>query len=113
VTRIGPRSRLTILAAAKNGNNEGGDDDEVDRSFDEFLDTPFYDPDRVLENEDSSETSKRIANWIKGDYETAETLIAGTFFVVLIIIAQEIVRMQMYGDSYVPFSNHGGGGKLF
>ena len=117
-------------------------------SVDEFLDTPFFDPDQYLDDnkinardnnnnnnkmasdgdeEDASSDDNnnnddglvtKFARLVKEDYELAETLFVGTFFVVLIIGTQELLRMQLYGDSYVPFLPHpssagGNGGKLF
>ena len=121
-------------------------------SVDEFLDTPFFDPDQYLDDDneinasssknskidskglngdedigDSSSTNNnddglvtKFARLVKEDYELAETLFVGTFFVILIIGTQELLRMQLYGDSYVPFlphpSSYGGGsngGRLF
>jgi hypothetical protein len=57
----------------------------------------------------------KFAKLVKQDYELAETLFVGTFFVVLIIITQELLRMQLYGDTYIPFMGGDGvrGGKLF
>jgi hypothetical protein len=86
--------------------------DEED--IDAFLDKPFYDPDKVLEDEDSSEESKKFARFVKNDYETAEALLAGAFFVVLVVISQELLRMQIHGAHYEPFTSGGGvGGRLF
>jgi hypothetical protein len=86
--------------------------DEED--IDNFLDTPFYDPDRVLDDEESSEASKKFAMFVKNDYETAEALLAGAFFVVLVVVAQELLRHHIYGSSYVPFTSVGSvGGRLF
>ena len=86
--------------------------DEED--IDNFLDTPFYDPDKVLEDEESSESSKKFAMFVKNDYETAEALLAGAFFVVLVVVAQELLRHHIYGNSYVPFTSGGSvGGRLF
>jgi hypothetical protein len=86
--------------------------DEED--IDNFLDTPFYDPDRVLDDEESSEASKKFAMFVKNDYETAEALLAGAFFVVLVVVAQELLRHHIYGSSYVPFTSVGSvAGRLF
>jgi len=92
-------------------DDDGGDGGEEGRDpLDRFLDTPFYDPDRVLDDDESSEASKRFARFVKSDYETAESLIAGGFFLILIVLSQELVRMQVYGSDYVPFVGGGGGG---
>jgi hypothetical protein len=86
--------------------------DEED--IDTFLDTPFYDPDKVLEDEESSESSKRFAMFVKNDYQTAEALLAGAFFVVLVVVAQELLRLHVHGGNYVPFTSGGSvGGRLF
>jgi hypothetical protein len=88
--------------------------DEED--IDAFLDTPFYDPDKVLEDESSSEPSKRFARFVKGDYETAEAVLSGAFFFVMVVVSQELLRMHLHGPSYVPFAPGGagpGGGMLF
>jgi hypothetical protein len=86
------------------------DEDDVDT----FLDTPFYDPDKVLEDKESSEPSKRFAMFVKNDYETAEALLAGAFFVVLVVVAQELLRLHIQGGNYVPFTSGGSvGGRLF
>ena len=77
---------------------------------DAFLDKPFFDPDDFDENDTS--LLGKFANLVKADYELAETLYVGLIFVVLIIVTQEILRMQLYGDGYSPFVK-GGGGKLF
>ena len=88
------------------------DDDDIDA----FLDAPLYDPDRVLDDERSSETAKRFARFVKNDYETAEAILAGLFFAVLVVIGQELLRHHIHGAQYVPFSSTGGsssGGGLF
>jgi hypothetical protein len=75
-----------------------------EEDIDAFLDSPFYDPDKVLEDEDSSESSKRFARFVKNDYETAEALLSGAFFVILVIVSQELLRMHIYGSEYAPFT---------
>lgn len=82
------------------------ENNELDQDFDldAFLDTPFFDPDQVLKDENSSPLLRRIASFVQQDYETAEAVMAGAFFVILIIFSQEVLRMQFYGDNYVPFA---------
>lgn len=84
------------------------DQDDVD----DFLDTPFYDPDTVLEDEESSDLSRKFASFVKNNADTAEALIAGLYLSILVIVSQELLRMQLYGDDYVPFAKGGGGGFL-
>ena len=81
--------------------------------MDEFLDTPFFDPDRVLEDETSSPWLKRLASFVVDDYERAEAVLTGAFFVLLIIVAQEVLRMQLYGENYEPFARSVPPGSLF
>lgn len=76
-------------------NTKGSFQDKVDA----FLDTPFFDPKK------SGSLLKWFADLVESDYELAETLYAGLFFVFLVIGAQELLRMQMYGDAYVPFQH--------
>ena len=111
------RSALIPLTAARNNEDQDSkdsddpsNDEHSDRqSLDDFLDTPFYDPQQVLEDENSSDLSKKFANFVTGDYETAEAVLVGAYFVVLVIVTQELLRMQLYGDQYVPFSRGGNG----
>ena len=95
-------------------------------SLDEILDTQFFDPDKVLQEQEQEVGSNRnnpilrwYANLLKDDYELAETLYVGVFCAMLVVITQEVLRMTMYGDNYVPFVRGGAngisgtGGKLF
>jgi len=105
-----------------NSNNAKNDsDNDTPASLDEFLDRPLFDPDSILDEtgEPLKENANPISVWfarlVRNDYELAETLYAGIFFVVLLVITQEVLRMQMYGDNYVPFVAGGAKmtGKLF
>ena len=100
------------VAASIRWNSNNQDNDNQNDDLDNFLDKPFFDPD---EFEDKEGTLGWFARLVKNDYELAETLFVGTFFVVLLIVTQEVLRMQLYGDNYVPFLKGGatGGGKLF
>jgi hypothetical protein len=94
-------------------NNKCNDLD-IDDSIDRFLDTPFYNPDTVLNDPKSSQLERKFANFIKNDYYTAEALLAGLFFVILVIATQEILRIQLFGfENYVPFSKGTPFGRLF
>ena len=95
------RSRLRPPSLVRPRGVNQNDDDES--RLDKFLDTPFFDPSEIGEDSPLS----RFANLVETDYETAETLFAGSFFVVLVIISQELLRMQLHGDAYVPFMNGG------
>lgn len=102
----------------KNEETDNRDDDEEEnktkepKSLEEFLDQPFFDPDAY--SEDDSSVLGRLASFVKNDYELAETIYVGLIFVVLVIVSQELLRMQLYGDQYFPFKSSGAmGGKLF
>jgi hypothetical protein len=87
-------------------------DEEFD--IDVFLDTPFFDPQQILDDETSNSMLRRLASFIQNDYETAEIVMAGIMFVVLIIASQEMLRIQYYGwDNYVPFTKGINPGRLF
>lgn len=95
-------------------HGKGGNDIDDNASLESLLDTPFYDPDQVLNDPHSSPLSKQFANFVKTDYITAETLLAGTFFLVLVILSQELLRIQFYGwENYVPFTKGILPGRLF
>jgi hypothetical protein len=96
--------RITQLL---NNNNNEDDNNELD----DFLDQSYFDPEQ-FDDEDQGPLAW-FANLVKSDYELAETLYVGTFFVILVIITQELLRMQLYGDRYIPFTKLGSGANLF
>jgi hypothetical protein len=118
----GSINRPTILFAYQpdrddndhdNSSSNNADIDVAD-AIDNFLDTPFYNPDTVLDDESSSTFAKRFANFVKNDYYTAEGLFVGLFFVILVIVSQEILRIQLNGfENYVPFSKGTPFGRMF
>lgn len=86
-------------------------DDNEDTLVDKintFLDTPFFDPENVV---DDGTPMGRFKSWfasiVQNDYEYAETLYAGGFLAFMVWISQELLRMQVYGDNYVPFKPGG------
>lgn len=105
VAFLEPRYRLRHFKRSPQANQESPTEDD-ESQMNKFLDTPFFDPSQV--NDDSP--LRGFANLVENDYETAEVLFAGSFFVVLILITQELLRMQLHGDSYVSLL-HGSGGK--
>jgi hypothetical protein len=103
----------SLLNANNNGNKKQTDGD-LDNPIDKFLDTPFYDPDTVLDDPDSSLLEKKFAKFVKNDYYTAEGLLVGIFLVILVILSQEVLRIQLYSfENYVPFSRGTPFGRLF
>jgi len=82
------------------------------KSWDEMLDQQFFDPSKVTEND--SLPVRWFAKLVKNDYNVAETIFAGTFIFVLVVVSQELLRMQLYGmDGYVPFQGGVRPGQLF
>jgi hypothetical protein len=83
---------------------------------DAFLDRPFFNPDEYIfdnnnnnndkmkNNNDNDSILTKFAKLVKSDYELAETIYVGLIFVLLIILSQELLRMQLYGESYIPFA---------
>lgn len=108
---------MPLFLSQKNNSNDPNEKDNktMDEKIDKILDTPFFDPDEILDNDANNGGNGRsdnpltwFANLVKNDYETAEALYAGVFFGVMVILGQELLRMYMYGDGYIPFQ----GGKL-
>ena len=70
-----------------------------------FLDTEFFNPEDVPEKS----PLRWFADLVQNDYATAEALYASFFIAGMVLLSQELVRLQMYGDQYVPFKKLGGG----
>lgn len=91
---------------AKNDNHGSDQNDssnkDASEQLDDWLDTPFFDPMAYDEHDDST-WQARLANFVKNDYNLAELLFAGTFIAFMLIVSQELFRMQLYGADYVPF----------
>ena len=108
---VGPHVNLvprsgTSLKAQNDENKDSDQDKNIAERIDEFLDRPF------INLEDDENESNWFANLIKNDYDLAEALFTSGFLTAMVILSQELLRMQMYGDNYIPFHS-GGGGKLF
>jgi hypothetical protein len=81
--------------------------------LDTFLDTPFFDPDQIANDETSPPILRKFAQFVQNDYPTAEAILTGIFLAMLILVGQELVRMQIYGENYVPFTKGVQPGSLF
>lgn len=106
-----PWKTSTLFPGDDSNNN---DENESPASIDEILDKPFFDPDAFDDDDDS--ILGKLAAFVKSDYELAETIYVGIIFVIMVIVSQELLRMQIYGDSYVPFHSSGSpanSGRLF
>ena len=84
--------------------NIDSDDASLQETMDGFLDQQFFDPSRK-----DNGSFQWFADLVESNYETAEALYVGTFFVILVVITQELLRMQLYGDAYAPFTKPGSG----
>jgi hypothetical protein len=114
-----PASATKLYASDQKNNADDDSDQKADskslqESIDFFLDRPFFDPDKVLDNQ-TKEIRERpersinplvwFANLVKNDYQTAEALYAAGFISIMVVIAQELLRIVKYGDAYHPFLN--------
>lgn len=102
----------TILQA--NGNGDKESEKSMQEKFDDLIDTPFFDPDALLESQ-SQEVQENptsslnplvwFAGLVKNDYQTAEALFAAGFISMMVVLGQEMLRFAKYGDAYRPFEN--------
>jgi hypothetical protein len=82
------------------------DSRSFEEKMDNFLDQEFFNPSSV----DQKSPLKWFANLVERDYETAEALYASLIIVLLVVVSQELLRMQIIGlDHYVPFTRISGG----
>lgn len=103
---------LLRMAGSGDGNGDGerdGDDDlKKTKTLEDLLDTPFFDPDKILDesNDENVDFSPKtwFANLVKNDYVTAEALFVAIYFAVLVVLAQELLRWNLNGGDYVLFS---------
>jgi hypothetical protein len=118
------RRRPSVLQRRLLSNAKKDDDDDLatmttlEERFQAFLDTPFYDPDAVLEslrrrrpenNEEEGgsqqeldwfqQMNEKFASFVTNDYETAEAALVGIYVFVLVILTQQLVRATMYPSS--------------
>ena len=102
-----------LLFMSNNDRNENDENVQINlnEKINQFLDSPFFDPDELLENGNDGTPIGRFQTWfatlLQADYEFAETLYVGLLFSFLVWITQELLRMQLYGDNYVPFTPGG------
>lgn len=101
--KTGNRERSFLLFAQDDDNRE--DDKDAAEQLDDWLDKPFFDPTEYDENDDST-WQARLATFVKSDYDVAELVYAGTFLAFMLVVSQELFRMQLYGADYVPFTSN-------
>jgi hypothetical protein len=104
-------ARTTFLFGEQGGRDQDSEGEEDEMTLDELLDSPFFDPDAVTK--DDPAPIRWFADLVKNDYAAAETLYAGALFVALVVLSQELLRMQIYGEGYVPFQAGVKPGQLF
>lgn len=95
------------LEAVTDNNNNNKKEDEVgfEEKMNGMLDRQFFNPENVPEDS----PLRWFADLVQNDYATAEALYASFFIAGMVLIGQELVRMQFYGDQYVPFQKLGNG----
>jgi len=96
-----------------NGNTKykNKEKDEDKTTLDDLLDKPFFFPDQVQENDPLP--VRWFANLVQNDYNLAEGLYVGLIFLVMVVVSQELLRMEIYGANYVPFQAGVKPGQLF
>lgn len=104
---------VRLSSKSNDDNKEELFEEESNFDWDEFLDRPFFEPDKVLEDKSSNPLLRRFASFVIDDYGKAEAMLSAIFFVFLIVVAQEALRMQLYGGNYEPFSSSVLPGNLF
>ena len=81
--------------SSKINNQEDNDNDlPVLTRINNFLNQPFFDPEKY--DDDDNSFFGKFARLIKNDYEFFETVYVGCFFIILIIITQDVLRAQMH-----------------
>uniref|UniRef100_A0A7S3L595 Uncharacterized protein n=1 Tax=Amphora coffeiformis TaxID=265554 RepID=A0A7S3L595_9STRA len=75
------------------------DEATFEEKMEKFLDTEWFNPKDVKEGS----PLKWFADLVENDYATAEALYTSFFIAFMVLITQELVRMQVYGVNYVPF----------
>ncbi|OEU06400.1 hypothetical protein FRACYDRAFT_254725 [Fragilariopsis cylindrus CCMP1102] len=79
-------------------NNEADNDNDNDlpvlTRINNFLNQSFFDPEKY--DDDDNSFFGKFARLIKNDYEFFETIYVGCFFIILIIITQDVLRAQMH-----------------
>jgi len=80
-------------------------DHDDEGALDDFLDTPFFDPDAF--DEDDTSFLGKFATFVKKDYELFEAIFVACFFLLLISIAKDLLRAQMVAQGIVA------AGKMF
>jgi len=95
----------------KHNNDEGLD---LEGRINVFLDTPIFDPDEeIREGEIFSPLRSWFSSLVKNDYAFAESLYVGFIFFVLVVFSQELLRMKIYGENYIPFTRGSTSGGLW
>jgi len=95
----------------KHNRDEGLD---LEGKINAFLDTPIFDPDEeVRDGEIFSPLKSWFSSLVKNDYAFAESLYVGFIFFVLVVFSQELLRMKIYGENYIPFTRGSTSGGLW
>ena len=88
------RGKSKSNSKINNQDDNDNNDLPVLTRINNFLNQSFFDPDQY--DEDDNSFFGKFARLIKNDYEFFETIYVGCFFIILIIITQDVLRAQMH-----------------
>eukprot|EP00751_Fragilariopsis_kerguelensis_P031398 CAMPEP_0170912460 /NCGR_PEP_ID=MMETSP0735-20130129/4355_1 /TAXON_ID=186038 /ORGANISM="Fragilariopsis kerguelensis, Strain L26-C5" /LENGTH=336 /DNA_ID=CAMNT_0011309661 /DNA_START=119 /DNA_END=1129 /DNA_ORIENTATION=- len=77
--------------------------DRVDALFDQ----PFFDPNQY--DDDDTSLIGKLASLVKSDPDLMKGLFAGVYFLILVVIAQDLLRVQMYNNAAQSMNGNGQG----
>jgi hypothetical protein len=105
----------TVRITTTKINNRENNKNKNDFDWDTFLDTPYFDPNSILNDPNNTNSiQQQLALWVQDDYHTIELILTGIYCILLIIITQELLRIQIYGiENYIPFTKGSASGHLF
>jgi hypothetical protein len=100
ITNTSPWSSLSSSLPLSTYNKNEKRKNQPLLSFQEWLDSSYFDPDAVSFDDDNDSRHPPIVQWfaklVQNDYETAEALFASAFIAILVMITQELVRFHLH-----------------
>jgi len=74
---------------------------------DALLDQPFFDPNQY--DDDDTSIIGKLASLVKADPDLMKGIFAGVYFLILVVIAQDLLRVQMYNNAAQSMNGNGQG----
>mmetsp|Transcript_8261 Transcript_8261/g.10625 ORF Transcript_8261/g.10625 Transcript_8261/m.10625 type:complete len:156 (+) Transcript_8261:35-502(+) len=112
-----PKTENDLKLSLTRDDDEKHDRDEgldLEGKINAFLDTPIFDPDEEIRDGGIFSPLKSwFSSLVKNDYAFAESLYVGLIFFVLVVFSQELLRMKIYGENYIPFTRGSTSGGLW